>query len=1121
LSITSPISQTQIENFFAGIDQDGKEVEEYTKFKNFICESEEISGEFRRLKADLESKQKPKRIPVAQGRPRFSNHGGFTRVYDPSKIRYAKQHIRYAAGEASIPNKTKIRKLLVNNSEEGFSWKDTLAHGVLSILYSGSANNSVAKDKDEQYRKIQSHDYVNSLRKRFSYLDDKLQILNSLEKKDSRDKKLLTCSTSIIDMMVQSKIISKRSLKMQEYTYDPNFYWLSDKVFAKISEYKLFGIIPLSEIISPKKSPLISMPREFIVNSDKTTNGCHPHPMFDESVSDFMLTAIPLPIDSQLIFTNKSRITFGKNSIALQSINKIQSMEWQYNSDLLDVLENIKFDEESLNENINEDNSPPEIQDKTPGNNGNYGTYAILAFKHRDMLRKLNCQTLFLKWFFDYRGRIYSSKQFLNPQGRDIERAMLLTCDDRPVNQSVEKIYRYIGNLFKVGDNKELIDQVFEETRKYLQKKPVVSEEVLDEILRGALVSLGCKSTDAILRKRKFQFLAFILEHYYLQNQNLWRIPILLDATCNGQQHHAAMTKNRDLAVLTRLIPQKNKIESDDLYTKVAKDVKNSLSKPKKLKSKIPALQKPCPICKKLYKVKKNGELPIHRKCKDNKKALSSGERICGEIFQSVCSKHNLLCTKIHKGIIDNNLKIVYRDNAYLDEYWIETTGINHHQDCTHACEICIAENKEATIIIRDFLLDNLHEIRRETVKKPVMTYGYGATNSSIKYLFIQNEDFLPRDKLTNKWDEIINKLHINSVFIQPKVDEGDRYVFLESLHHYIQFTSFHKLKNGIHVRPVSKGYYLLKGFDSWRCSNEGCSSTNYIESDDKIQCQSKDCNVEMEIFDHKQSVSHSEERSYQIAREKVCNEITTILIEVCKDIMPNVVTKNLKNIIREIWSSDAEKAADSLEKERQRINGLPWSSNAKKVANALEKERQRIKCDLSKEAYINDESWPAFSVKNSGFTTSFVKVVGEVAPIEKADPFVGKGVFDIPGIKLTSVTLRGMKEQILDVGKTESSFSPNFTHMLDATHLHMIVNEFFKENPDAKTFLPVHDEFGVHPNDVESLQKCVVKTFRELHKSEPLKQFWLSVGLKKDDYPIDSESFLDEEEFGKSMVSF
>jgi DNA-directed RNA polymerase len=91
---------------------------------------------------------------------------------------------------------------------------------------------------------------------------------------------------------------------------------------------------------------------------------------------------------------------------------------------------------------------------------------------------------------------------------------------------------------------------------------------------------------------------------------------------------------------------------------------------------------------------------------------------------------------------------------------------------------------------------------------------------------------------------------------------------------------------------------------------------------------------------------------------------------------------------------------------------------------------------------------------------------------------------------------------------------------MLDATHLHMIVNEFFKENPDAKTFLPVHDEFGVHPNDVELLQNCVEKTFRELHESEPLKQFWRSAGLDDDDYPIRGESFLGELD-GKSMVSF
>ena len=38
--------------------------------------------------------------PVAQGRPRFSNRGGFVRAYDPAKSREAKQHVRSAAGEA-------------------------------------------------------------------------------------------------------------------------------------------------------------------------------------------------------------------------------------------------------------------------------------------------------------------------------------------------------------------------------------------------------------------------------------------------------------------------------------------------------------------------------------------------------------------------------------------------------------------------------------------------------------------------------------------------------------------------------------------------------------------------------------------------------------------------------------------------------------------------------------------------------------------------------------------------------------------------------------------------------------------------------------------------------------
>ncbi len=38
--------------------------------------------------------------PVSQGRPRFSNYGGFTKTYDPAKSRQGKQNVRVFAQQA-------------------------------------------------------------------------------------------------------------------------------------------------------------------------------------------------------------------------------------------------------------------------------------------------------------------------------------------------------------------------------------------------------------------------------------------------------------------------------------------------------------------------------------------------------------------------------------------------------------------------------------------------------------------------------------------------------------------------------------------------------------------------------------------------------------------------------------------------------------------------------------------------------------------------------------------------------------------------------------------------------------------------------------------------------------
>lgn len=41
--------------------------------------------------------------PVAQGRPRFSNHSGFTRAYDPKKSKDFKQYVKLVAAEHRPP----------------------------------------------------------------------------------------------------------------------------------------------------------------------------------------------------------------------------------------------------------------------------------------------------------------------------------------------------------------------------------------------------------------------------------------------------------------------------------------------------------------------------------------------------------------------------------------------------------------------------------------------------------------------------------------------------------------------------------------------------------------------------------------------------------------------------------------------------------------------------------------------------------------------------------------------------------------------------------------------------------------------------------------------------------
>lgn len=72
---------------------------------------------------------------------------------------------------------------------------------------------------------------------------------------------------------------------------------------------------------------------------------------------------------------------------------------------------------------------------------------------------------------------------------------------------------------------------------------------------------------------------------------------------------------------------------------------------------------------------------------------------------------------------------------------------------------------------------------------------------------------------------------------------------------------------------------------------------------------------------------------------------------------------------------------------------------------------------------------------------------------------------------------------------KQRSNIAPNFIHSLDASHLALTVNRFFKEveNP---SFASVHDSYATHACDVEKLQSILREEFVNIHKTNQLENF-------------------------------
>ena len=94
-------------------------------------------------------------------------------------------------------------------------------------------------------------------------------------------------------------------------------------------------------------------------------------------------------------------------------------------------------------------------------------------------------------------------------------------------------------------------------------------------------------------------------------------------------------------------------------------------------------------------------------------------------------------------------------------------------------------------------------------------------------------------------------------------------------------------------------------------------------------------------------------------------------------------------------------------------------------------------------------------------------------------------------GDKFVFLTLQEPIPDKLDSRRQANGVSPNFVHSLDATHCRMTIKLASEQPKPVTHFAMIHDSYGTHACDVETLDACIKEAFVQMYEdNNPLEMF-------------------------------
>ena len=167
-------------------------------------------------------------------------------------------------------------------------------------------------------------------------------------------------------------------------------------------------------------------------------------------------------------------------------------------------------------------------------------------------------ERFYFPYQLDFRGRVYAVPDYLNPQGSDKGKGLLLLAEGKPIDSEGADLWFCVHGANLYGYDKDSLDG-----------RRDWAMEHKDEIISCATnpyENLWWAEAD-----KPWQFLAWAMEFKGYTEQGkgfISHIPVAMDGTCNGLQHFSAMLRDEVGGRATNLIPSD---KPQDIYGIVAK----------------------------------------------------------------------------------------------------------------------------------------------------------------------------------------------------------------------------------------------------------------------------------------------------------------------------------------------------------------------------------------------------------------------------------------------------------------------------------------------------------------------------------------------------------------------